>query len=233
MAHKAGVPNIVHIHSGQFDAWLGGAESRRAKKFRSDAVSYNMKFVALSKDWKSQLEPVLGNVTFINNPLHPKYRTSERPRNTNQLLVLGRNDPVKGHNFAREVCTVLKKEYPELELVMTGVSEPKQPWEKALGWVSEQEKMELLSTSTVLLVPSQYEGQPMVVIEALACGLPVIVSEHLSSLPSQVLRAGPSVQEWCNHVRSVLSDPVVFEFTSNEHNISNVSQKWGECYSSL
>lgn len=233
MAHKAGVPNIVHIHSGQFDTWLGGPESRRCINFRNNAESLNMKFVALSLDWKEQLEPLLGNVHFINNPLHPKYRTSKQNRKTNQLLVLGRDDPVKGHNLAQEICMVLRKELPDLELAMTGVSESKQPWIKALGWVSEDKKMELLWTSSALLVPSQYEGQPMVVIEALACGLPVIVSEHLSSLPPEVTRAGPSVQDWCECVRDVLSHRNDIDFVSVEHDIGFVSQKWGECYSSI
>ena len=233
MANKAGVPNIVHIHSGQFDTWLGVPESRRCINFRNDAESLNMKFVALSLDWKEQLEPLLGDVHFINNPLHPKYRTSKLKRKSNQLLVLGRNDPVKRHNLAQEVCIALKKELPDLELAMTGVSESTHPWMSALGWVSEDRKMELLWTSSALLVPSKFEGQPMVVIEALACGLPVIVSEHLSSLPSQVMRAGPSVQDWCEQVRNVLNSPSAIDFDSTDYDTSTVSSKWGECYSSI
>ena len=71
----------------------------------------------------------------------------------------------------------------------------------------------------------------MVVIEALACGLPVIVSEHLSSLPSQVLRAGPSVQDWCELARNVLNSEYAIDFDSTDYDTLTVSKKWGECYS--
>ena len=230
MAHKAGVPNIVHIHSGQFDTWLGAPDSKRTKRICSDAASFNTRFVALSNDWKQRLNLFLENVHCINNPIHPRYKPSNESRKPNQLLLLGRDDPVKGHSFAQAVSIILREEYPNLELFMTGISESYEPWISALGWVSEEQKLKLLSNSTALLVPSQYEGQPMVVIEALACGLPVIVSEHLSSLPPAVLRAGPLVEDWCEIIRDLFTNPVTINFDPTEHDVSAVAQKWGQYY---
>ena len=61
---------------------------------------------------------------------------------------------------------------PDLKLVMTGIDRSTKPWIEAKGWVSEQEKLELLQKSSLLIMPSAYEGQPLTILEALACGLP-------------------------------------------------------------
>ena len=37
-----------------------------------------------------------------------------------------------------------------------------------------------------MIVPSAYEGQPLAIIEALACGLPCLASDRISELPEIV-----------------------------------------------
>lgn len=47
-----------------------------------------------------------------------------------------------------------------------------------LGWISRQELFRLLKSSSFLVFPSiWYEGLPLTIIEALACGVPIVVSE--------------------------------------------------------
>jgi glycosyltransferase involved in cell wall biosynthesis len=53
--------------------------------------------------------------------------------------------------------------------------------------VSEQEKRELLSATRVLVVPSVVEGFGIVVLEANACGVPVVAS---SGVPEGAVRDG-------------------------------------------
>src|SRR5205823_10408779 len=60
---------------------------------------------------------------------------------------------------------------------------------KLLGYVPDQELRELYSGALAYVQPSLYEGFGLTVLEALACGTPVVASNR-SSLPEVVGDAG-------------------------------------------
>ena len=51
-----------------------------------------------------------------------------------------------------------------------------QPWIKMAGSVANYELPELLRSSDIFALPSFFEGHPKSLIEAMACGLPVVAS---------------------------------------------------------
>ena len=168
LAHEAGVPNIVHIHSGQFDAWLNSSVGKM-KNFQKDVSAFSSQIVVLSESWKHILEDIIATTTVIQNPLNPELEINvKKIRDPNKILFLGRNDPIKGGEFAQELVKILRQSNSDLFLAMSGVETSAYPWVHPLGWVSESEKREHLSNASILLVPSKFEGQPMVVLEALA-----------------------------------------------------------------
>jgi glycosyltransferase involved in cell wall biosynthesis len=61
------------------------------------------------------------------------------------------------------------------------------------GWVPEGDKPALLSGATAFVFPSLYEGFGLPPLEAMACGTPVIASNH-SSLPEVVGEGGILVE---------------------------------------
>lgn len=59
------------------------------------------------------------------------------------------------------------------------------PQVRIVGWVSTSRVQELMRSARALVFPSLwYEGQPLVVLEALASGLPVLVGDHNGSRES-------------------------------------------------
>lgn len=111
------------------------------------------------------------------------------------ILYLGVLDFRKGVVNILEAFEKIKPMYPELKLVLAGTLHPivtsiveKLKNYKYIddviltGFVSDEQKRILLSSAEVFLFPSEYEGFGLPVLEAMACGAPVITT-NVSSLP--------------------------------------------------
>jgi glycosyltransferase involved in cell wall biosynthesis len=82
-----------------------------------------------------------------------------------------------------------------------------------LGFVADENLPALYSGSSLFLFPSLYEGFGLPVLEAMACGVPTIISNS-SSLPEvggdAALQLGPELPEaWSEGMDQVLSDEVL------------------------
>ena len=227
------VPVVLHLHSGRFDQWLGPPEGTRAQRFRQFATDHQLTVVVLSDPWKQRLSPSTGPCVVVGNPVHPRFAPPSTPRATHHLLLMGRNDPVKGHDFAIQVASRLKEDFPSLELTMTGRDRSEHVFVNPLGWISEEQKLDLLRSASVLLLPSSHEGQPLVALEAAACGLPVLAHEDLHSLPDGTFTTGPSVDDWVETLRELLSSPPVLGQAVKEHSVEAVRARWASIYDSM
>lgn len=230
---RFGVPVVLHLHSGNLANWMGPAASKRAERHRSMVAQLGLQQVVLSEAWRGLLSPVLGPVEAVVNPVPPRYVPGQGARENNHVLVLGRDDPVKGHGFAERVVARLAEQRPDVRLTMTGRATSSLPFVQALGWVDEAKKLDLLQSASVLLLPSSHEGQPLVALEALACGLPVVAPEHLHSLPEGVVRAGPSEEAWVAAVEEVLNGSATPKVDLEAHRVEAVARRWGSLYASL
>ena len=233
MSHKAGVPNIVHIHSGQFDTWLEGS-TRRLTRFNKDAFKYESKLVVLSESWKKNLSASIKVDYVANNPLDPLLEQHpSSKRNPNKLLFLARNDPIKGGPFAQKLAEDLRHDHPNIFLAMSGIEQNSSSTIKALGWMSEQEKRNQLSSALALLVPSKFEGQPMVVLEALAMGTPVVVSDRIHSLPSEVPQAKfEDLEHWKKVLEPIIAaeGEYISKIDVRAFFLSTIQHQWRSIY---
>lgn len=96
------------------------------------------------------------------------------------MVYAGRIDINKGCGQLFEFFDKFKSETKiDIKLVMMGkviMDVPQRDDILNLGFVSEQEKLEVMSAADFLIMPSQFESLSMVVLEALALGVPVIVN---------------------------------------------------------
>jgi glycosyltransferase involved in cell wall biosynthesis len=190
--------------------------------------------VCLSERWKELLIPFLGKCVVSSNPIDPIHCIDETvKRKQNQILLLGRNDEVKGHDFAFEIMREFQKNASDVTLHCTGREQAPDDLDNVIahGWVSKEEKVRLLQESSLLILPSTYEGQPMVALEALACGTPVLASDTVHSLPNGIETASMNRKEdWVEKIERIQSTTTVT--LPDIHTIDSINEVLVSIYSS-
>ena len=239
LCNQYNVPCILHIHSGNFVNWLGKQNSQRCQKFRKVTVSEKCHVVVLNDAWKEEIEPLIGDCQVINNPIDPLLHFDENIiRQEQQILFLGRDDPVKGRKFAVNLFRELKTtKYPNLKMYMSGKDDKNNAGIETKKWFSEEEKLRLLQQSSLILMPSKYEGQSLVMLEALHCGLPCIISDTVLDLPKSVVAAKhDDLGDWVEKVSHILentTDGKLLNQAVSNHQIDNINQQWQILYHDL
>lgn len=111
------------------------------------------------------------------------------------LLYLGRLDSRKGIVDILDAFEVLREKRNDLTLVLAGAFDSSATVIKERlnsykyiedvilpGFVTQEQKRVLMTSAELFLFPSEYEGFGLPVLEAMACGTPVITT-NVSSLP--------------------------------------------------
>ena len=191
--------------------------------------------VVLDAAWKDVLEPMIGAVDVVPNPVHPMHRPAEEGRQESErLLVMGRDAAVKRRDFALDVLASVRQQRPSFHLHLTGGQPLEGDGWTRHGWLSEAERLALLHNSSAVLLPSRFEGQPLAALEALACGVPVIADADLLGLPETVVRpTGTTVEAWTTAVLETLSAPAdtaVLSASVAHHAVEHVASRWTEVY---
>lgn len=123
---------------------------------------------------------VLGNGV-NENVFYPKKNKEFEP----YLLYVGRLDYRKGIQDLIEASILLKK--LQIKLLVAGKGPLKKNFEreiakntlnvKLLGQVSGKNLIKLYQNAFIFVFPSHYEGLPTVVLEAMSCGLPLLLAD--------------------------------------------------------
>lgn len=140
------------------------------------------RMVVLTESAKSDWSE-LSNVTLIPDPL-PFTADEVSPLTFKRLVCIGRYDYDKGNDLLLNAWARVEKQIPEwkLDIFGNGNMETYQQLMVQLGIDSSrchlhgpitEVKREYLQSSLFVL-PSRYEGFGLVLIEAMACGLPVV-----------------------------------------------------------
>jgi glycosyltransferase involved in cell wall biosynthesis len=194
VARATGVPVVLHVHSGSlFDSEYERTELRarfQRRAFRwalesSDAV------VALTENWEQRLaargrlrrSSVIPNAPELTLSAE---RTSPGPERL--VLFLGHLYRNKGVHELLEAFAILRHARPDLRLVLAGegseadrlrLHTQQLRLDAAVefpGWVGPETKAELLASAACFVLPSYREGLPLVLLEAMVAGVPVVAT---------------------------------------------------------
>ncbi|MBT4059648.1 MAG: glycosyltransferase family 4 protein [Euryarchaeota archaeon] len=244
MCIKAGVPTVLQIHAGNFHFFLLNAASAANEFFR--LTSHHLVTpVALTPRHKREIG--LDKLAVIGSPAPPVRKIDPATRDRNLMVLLARPSPIKGHRLAIAVAQELRTRGHEVNLHLSGVSSDHK-WVNSLGpekgihargWLSGEQKDELLTTAGLLLIPSNYEGMPVAAMEALSCGLPVVASPSCEGIlgGGGIIVDDLEVIDWANAIEALLSNEADWLELSNQgptaveqQTPENLGKQWAELY---
>jgi glycosyltransferase involved in cell wall biosynthesis len=114
----------------------------------------------------------------------PSPRRSDGPLT---LICVARLDPLKSHDLLVRSLAALRSQGLDTRLRIVGDGPTRAAVEDEIARLNLGDRVELLgvrsdvpdllATADIFVLPSMAEGLPMTVIEAMACGLPVIASD--------------------------------------------------------
>ena len=167
-------------------------------------------------------------VVVVPNGVASEYRPSTVPRtpcDKKTILYVGRFDPYKNVVGLLAAVELLRREMPgAVRLVIAGSPDPRYPeatnfarqhgleadieWR---GYISGQQLVEAYQQADVFVLPSRYEGFGLTVLEAMACGTPVVCS-NVSSLPevagdAALLVAPDAAADMAQAIRRIMAEP--------------------------
>jgi glycosyltransferase involved in cell wall biosynthesis len=196
-ARRANVPYVVSPR-GSLQTWSLGQKTWKKRPYWSALERTHLEGAAsihatadMERDEVLQVLP-RANVFVVPNGMEPIGDLGAMNRVPIRIVFLGRLHKKKGFDVLVPALVRVAREMPEVETVVAGpdddgewarvqrlidVSVPR-PAVRYVGPVNGTDRFRLLAESAVFVLPSHSENFGMTVVEAMACGTPVVVSRN-------------------------------------------------------
>ena len=200
-ARLAGIPHrVAHSHSTQDANSVSRAGRLYQRVMRALLAWAPTSYVACGVAAADYLFPGRNDVTMIPNAIDidrfaaasgARVRGALRlPDDCLAILQVGRYMPVKNHAFSVQLATALQRAGVAFRMLFVGTGSEQAAIEARVRELGLQEQVLLLglradipermAAADVMLMPSLYEGFPVVLVESQAAGLPAVVSSDIS-----------------------------------------------------
>lgn len=164
---------------GVFWTWLGDIRTWQLKQ----SVRKLDKLIVLTKHDEMQWKQTHSNIQLIPNP-NPMRNTTVSTLDNKRVITVGKLDAQKGYDMLVDVWSIVAQKYPDWKLDIFGVGEWQEMLENKISESHLNSSVRLCGSTTnvceeylnssIYVMSSRYEGLPMVLIEAMSCGLPLV-----------------------------------------------------------
>ncbi|OGJ13165.1 hypothetical protein A3K82_02045 [Candidatus Pacearchaeota archaeon RBG_19FT_COMBO_34_9] len=229
-----------HQYFGDYlKGYFGKLKGTIAMLLERGSVSLSKNNIAVSSQVKSELEKrkAKGRIDIVYNgtdtKLAGKVKASQKKYD---LIFAGRLNYQKNLKLLVYSANLLKKDFPDLKICIIGSGEEKRKLQDLIhklrldknfffaGEIKDKKKVfELMKSSKIFVLPSLMEGFPLTLIEANACGLPVIatktkhnnISEYIKENENGILCL-PTPESFSKAISLLLKNKQVREKMSKE-----------------
>ena len=142
------------------------------------------------------------------------------------IAELSVNNPFKGGDILMEIVDFFQQKSEYIFLTVGGINSDKYPNVISLPYINEDVKLaELYNLADVMLYPTKADNLPLVVLESMACGTPVIAS-NIAGIPEIIdhtkngyLIDNSIVSDFINSIELLfnLSDELKIEMSNAAH----------------
>lgn len=218
--------------------------------------------IVLAPQWKKWIEEAYKeekyNFKVLYNPCPIAKRDSYRKKE-NYILYAGKLSKRKGFDRLLNAFAKISDEFPEWKIKFAGnglLDDGKTLVHKLginnnqvefLGWVSGSQKDEVFNRASIYCLPSDGEGFPMGVLDAIAYGVPVVttpvggIMDAMHNGIDCLIYDVKDIEQLAVCLRSLMSSEVLREqlvceadkLRDNEFNVTHICQQLGEIYSGM
>lgn len=199
------------------------------------------------------------NATVIPNPLfiEKKIEIEKTNKLEKTIIGMGRLTYQKGFDLLIKAFEMIKNEKPCWNLIIYGEGPMKKELEKLISDLKLENRVKLAGITNnpadkfrqadLFVLSSRFEGFGMVIIEAMACGLPVI-SFDCPSGPSEIIKNGidgilvppENINALSNSMNDLMTNEDKRMFlvdnglkTARNYTVDKISQKWADLFKKL
>jgi glycosyltransferase involved in cell wall biosynthesis len=198
VARAAGCQTVFHLHGARFDQFAQRDAGFLMRRWIRHTLRASSVVIALSERWAAFLRGYApgARVVVVPNSVPLPAAPAASAEQAGRILFLGQVDGRKGIYDLLAAVAALLPGFPQIELAIGGQGELDQVRQRAaelgiadhlvlLGWVDARQKQTELARAAVFCLPSHAEGLPMAMLEAMAAGKAVVVSD-VGGIPDAV-----------------------------------------------